>query len=239
MGPVVNPDPNNAPPAEIQDTINAQVGVDDPNPDTHIHSFTVARHVNLTKLTTNSQVDSIFTKANEIIQTANSPVDVGCCVALQRSGSLGTFSVTDGTVGTSSELDAIASLSYHIKVVPALDYCGGYNPSILGCAWKNTKNMVVEYIGSKFPTLNSIVWTHEFGHNQSLNHVNDSTMIMNGGISFQNPGTQMTIQECTAWHSTSANPGITGGSCPLIALPPPPGDGRVYKYYIPLIYNNQ
>lgn len=237
MAAAVNADPDPLPPAGEQNGLGSSTL--DPNEDTRIHTFTVARHVNETGLKSNSQIDAILAKASEIMQTSDGPQDVGCCVILQRSGSMGTFSVTDGTISTSSELSAVGNVtSHHVKVVPSLDYCGGYNPSLLGCAGRRTKNFVVEFIDYKYPVLDAVLWAHEFGHNQDLDHASESNKIMSAGISFQNPPKQMTLIECTAWHSTAANPGTVAGPCPLIYTPQTPNNTPI-KYYLPVVYLNK
>ncbi len=216
MAPVVSPDPNLMAPAGGQETIGPLA--EDTNVNSHLQTFTVARHVNETGLTSEAQVDAILFKATEIMQVADSPADIACCTALQRHGSLGTFAVTDGFVETSSELISLFTLSSHqVKVVPALDYCGGYNTSIIGCAYLNTpKNMVLEYVGNT--TIDGILWAHEFGHNQGLLHP-DSTggfpsRIMNAKL-FPKQSNEMLQAECNAWHGTVYNPGLVNGACPL------------------------
>jgi uncharacterized repeat protein (TIGR01451 family) len=74
--------------------------------------------------------------------------------------------------------------------------------------------MVLEYLGN--PTLDGILWAHEFGHNQGLQHPNPpvSTRIMNGSLSFAS--TQVTQGECNAWHNTAPNPGQLIGPCPFL-----------------------
>ena len=103
--------------------------------------------------------------------------------------------------------------TYQVKLVPALDYCGGYNTSIIGCAFvSSSKNMILEYLGAV--SLDGILWAHEFGHNQGLVHPNPSipSRIMNGSLSFASK--EVTQTECNAWHTSTLNPG-SPGACPF------------------------
>ena len=212
MAPVVSPDPNLPAPPELQDSLEAQAP--DSNSVGHLQTFVVGRHTAMGSVPSNAQVDALLLRASEIMQTADSSADIACCVALQRNGPVGTFNTTDGFINTRTELNALFNLnSYQVKVVPALDYCGGYNPGIIGCAYiSSSKNMILEYLGDV--TLDGILWAHEFGHNQGLYHPDPpvSTRIMNGSLSYF--AKQMTQTECNAWHNTFQNPG-TPGACPI------------------------
>lgn len=212
---VVNPDPALKLPAELTNVLDTLA--DDPHPDAHLHTFTVAKHANETDLMSVGQVDAIFRAANQVIQTADGPVDIGCCVSLQRRGGLGTFTVTDGTLTTASELNAVfLEQSAQVKIVPSLDFCGAFNPTIVGCApLNNPKNMILEYLNNT--TLDGILWAHEFGHNQGLFHPPSDlpTRIMNAKLAANGISRHMILAECRAWHSTFANPGAIAGPCPL------------------------
>jgi uncharacterized repeat protein (TIGR01451 family) len=217
MAPVVSPDPNTIVPSQSQrQALGPQAA--DTNANSHLQTFTIARYTSLST-PTNAQVDTFLTEASRIMQTIDSGSDVGCCVALQRNGSITPFNTTDGTITTNAELNAVFGVTaYQVKIVPALDYCGGFNASIIGCAFIGSpKNMVLEYLGST--SLDAILWAHEFGHNQGLQHpdpVNNAltTRIMNGRLDPQ--AKQMTQTECNAWHSTFSNPGTVSGPCPLL-----------------------
>jgi uncharacterized repeat protein (TIGR01451 family) len=216
MALVVSPDPNNlVAPKELQDTLNAQAP--DTNPNTHLQTFTIARHISLpANAPGDAQIDDLLFEASRIMQTTDSASDIGCCVGFQRNGAVSTFSVSDGIITTNSELNAVFGFtSRQVKVVAALDFCGGFNPSIVGCAFLNSpKNMILEYLGNT--SLDGILWAHEFGHNQGLQHPNPSvsTRIMNGSLfTFS---TQVNQAECNAWHNTSPNPGQVIGPCPFL-----------------------
>jgi uncharacterized repeat protein (TIGR01451 family) len=214
MAPVVNPDPNTlVPPENLRSALESQAN--DTNSNSHLQTFTIARHVNMSSPPSNAQVDLFLAEASQIMQTADSPTDISCCISLQRSGSIATFAQTNGTITTNSELNAaFAVTSFNVKMVPTLDYCGGFNTSIIGCAFIGSpKNMVLEYLGNT--TFDAILWAHEFGHNQGLQHPNPSVQsrIMNGFLT--SAAQQMTQSECTAWHSTPDNPGSVLGPCPF------------------------
>jgi hypothetical protein len=198
-------------PADLEETLSTHA--EDTNSIGHLQTFVVGRHSSLS-YPDETRIDDILNIASEIMQTADSASDVACCVALQRDGPIGTFTTTDGIINTSTDMYAIFNMgAYGAKLVPALDYCGGYNPSIIGCAYINSpKNMILEHLSSL--TLNGILWAHEFGHNQGLYHTNpaDSTQIMNGYLSYS--AKQMTQTECNAWHSSYWSPG-TPGACPF------------------------
>jgi uncharacterized repeat protein (TIGR01451 family) len=215
MAPVVSPDPNTPPTEPLPGLLDPQAN--DTNPNTHRHSFTIARHVNILFSPTDTDIDNFLYEASRIMQTADSAGDISCCVRLWRNGPSTTYAVTDGRITTSAELNQVfAYTTYDVKIVEDLDYCLGYNPSIIGCAYVHSpKNMILEYLG--FDTLDGILWAHEFGHNQGLQHPdnlgNFPTRIMNSVLSPS--AKQMTLTECTAWHSSGNNPGKVIGPCPL------------------------
>ncbi|MFN8455675.1 MAG: hypothetical protein U0401_13580 [Anaerolineae bacterium] len=217
MAPAVNPDPNKVlPPPDLQNEISPQSN--DTNPNSHAQTFTIARHTGMGGAPTESQVDTFLARSSEIMQTADSGSDIGCCVALQRNGGIATFNLTDGTITTNAELNTVFGFTdYQVKIVPVLDWCGGLNPSTVGCAFIGSpKNMILEFLNST--TFNGILWAHEFGHNQGLQHPSPavSTRIMNGSLSSSSK--EMTQTECTAWHSTFNNPGTISGPCPTLFL---------------------
>lgn len=125
--------------------------------------FTVSRHVQTAF--TAAEFDNAMTDVNNRLRIDNDRCsDVPCTATFQRSGNVNTFgTVGDGldVVTTAAELATVFAQPERAKVVTILDYCGGYDPSIVGCGTCNGFGFVLET--GTWNTGN--VYVHEYGHN--------------------------------------------------------------------------
>lgn len=143
----------------------------------------VARHTQLGFVgLTQAEVDQILFNASELVGLRDSATDVSCGVIFSRSTPMRVFSDGDSFIDTAEELNQIFALPERIKVVADVNYCGRYNRSIIGCAITPGETIVVQ----RFPPLDDILWSHEYGHNTGLPHTptdrHYETRVMYGSI---------------------------------------------------------
>ena len=145
-----------------------------PPPTTPVtHQLQVSQHTSLNL--TDAGADTILVDATTVAQTNDGPGDVACGVGVARNGGVTTFTVS-GIINSSADLNAVLALPGNIKVVNQINWCGGFSPNIIGCApIPGTSLAVVRFTANQ----EGILWLHEFGHNQGLNHRNDPNAVMN------------------------------------------------------------
>jgi len=137
------------------------------------HQLQVSQHTSLNL--TDAGTDTILIDATTVAQANDGPGDVACGVSVARNGGLTTFAAF-GIINSSGDLNAVLALPGNIKVVNQINWCGGFSPNIIGCApIPGTSLAVVRFTASQ----EGILWLHEFGHNQGLNHRNDPNAVMN------------------------------------------------------------
>jgi hypothetical protein len=116
---------------------------------------------------TEAEVDSyILPEATEVLQTNDGGYDVSCPIAFQRSGAISVFTDGDGSVDDQVELEAVMAVPGRVQAVNEINWCGGEPapPSTVGCG--SGLGMIVE----RNPSLEGMLWAHEYGHNQYLTH---------------------------------------------------------------------
>ena len=157
-----------------------------------VHSLQVSRFT--TTNLTNARTDQIMANMGTILQTNDGPGDVACDVAFTRNGNVTTFATGTGTINSQANFTAVSSLPGNVKVVNRINWCGGLRPNIIGCAPVPGNSLVVVRF-----TLNleGILWVHEFGHNQGLNHRTGANLVMNPTIG--PTGLRINAAECTAY----------------------------------------
>jgi hypothetical protein len=134
-------------------------------------ALTISRH-NTAPLS-NAEADSILADASTVLQTNDGPGDVACGVALTRSGDAGVFNIGDGSLDTSAELQAVFALPGNVKVVDDVNWCANqFNTSYIGCGQTPGTSFITERFTAN---QEGILWAHEFGHNQGLQHRDTST----------------------------------------------------------------
>ena len=177
----------------------------------HSAAMTYANHAIVPSPMTNSRLDSVLADASSRAQTVNFTGDVGCCIATARSGSAGTLGVSgDGLdiIDNDLELTSVLNNSVaRVKVVRTINYCGGSAPNIIGCAWVGAPGMTLVRLSD--PGQEGVVWIHEFGHNNGLNHVADVRYIMNGFVGGgAGDNTGLFQSHCNGYHAAPTTFGV-------------------------------
>jgi hypothetical protein len=148
----------------------------------------------------NAEADAILASATTVLQTNDGPGDVACPVALSREGDVTVFTAGDGSIDSSAEFDAVIALPGYVMVVNQINWCGALIPNVIGCAPVPGGSLsVVRFT----PSLEGILWAHEFGHTKGLSHRNDdSNAVMNGTIG--STRRRITAGESTAFRTMAA-----------------------------------
>lgn len=115
---------------------------------------------------TNAGVDTTLDAASTMLQGAQQPpADVACCLALLRSGNVGSFppsnTMVGGVVSTQAEQNYVLNINADLKFVSAISFCGQAG-SYAGCAGSGTL-MVSNGTGGA-------TYAHEVGHREGLCH---------------------------------------------------------------------
>ncbi|TDI46679.1 MAG: hypothetical protein E2P02_04635 [Acidobacteria bacterium] len=156
------------------------------------HSLEVSRHTS-TNLT-DERADEILADATRAAREDDGAGDVACEVVLRRDVPVTTFSQGSGIVNSSADFATIIGLPGHVKVVNQINWCGAFSPNIIGCAPVGGASLaVVRFTANQ----EGILWLHEFGHNETLNHRNSPTR----AVMFPSIGVDHDIlnaTECTA-----------------------------------------
>lgn len=164
-------------------------------PDPTVQNLPVSRYT--TASLTDAEANSILADATAVLQNDDSPpADVSCCVRLETTDPVGTFTTGDGSIDSSAEFSAVISLSGYVKVVNQINWCGTFAPNIIGCApVPGSSFAVVRFTASQ----EGILWAHEYGHTKGLSHRNDTSAIMNPSIGASR--LRVTQAECDAFKS--------------------------------------
>jgi hypothetical protein len=156
--------------------------------------MTISRYS--TSSLTDTDASSILASASALLQANDGGGDVACPLTFQRSGSVGTFSVGDGSIDNQSEQDAVQALGTRVKVVNSFTWCNGPptipGATINGCGKIGGFGIIVRRDSASIePTL----WAHEYGHNQGKLH-NPTT----GFVMYESPSNyrRVTQSECYA-----------------------------------------
>ena len=114
-----------------------------------------------------------------------------------RDGDVTVFTEGDGSIDSAAEFNALTALPGHIKVVNQINWCGALIPNVIGCAPVPGNSLAVVRFT---PSLEGILWAHEYGHNKGRSHRNDdANAVMNGTIG----ATRLKVDapECTAFRT--------------------------------------
>ena len=165
-------------------------------------NLSISRHTSSTL--SNTTADQILEAATEVLQTNNvGGDDVPCDVTLQRSGSVTTFTTGDGIIDDPASYNAVLALPEKVKVVNQITWCGVDltvgNPgfvSAAGCAPVPGSSQIVVIWG--LTHLDGIIWTHEYGHTQGINHraADNTRFVMNDSVAGRS--TRVSTVECNA-----------------------------------------
>jgi hypothetical protein len=140
-----------------------------------------------------ADVDRILGDDSDVLQQNDGSGDVACGVAFSRNGNVTAFATGDGSIDTQAEFNEVNGLAGNVKVVNTITWCGTLKPNVIGCAPIPGNSFVVVPFT---PALEGILWAHEYGHTQGLNHRDDDpNAVMNGTITSNRR--RVTADECT------------------------------------------
>ncbi len=145
-----------------------------PGPSNTVHNLQVRRFTTTTL--TNADADRILADASTVLQVSDGADDVATAVEFRRSGGVTTFATGTGVVTSQASFNAILAQPGDVFVLNAISWCGSPLPGIIGCAPVPGGALVVVRFT---PSLEGILWAHEFGHNMGLPHLNNANFVMN------------------------------------------------------------
>jgi hypothetical protein len=140
-----------------------------------------------------------------MLRTRDGADDVACNVEFVREGEVTVLSTGTGTINTAQDFLAVNSAPGDVKVVNQINWCGGFAPNILGCTRLFGDSIIVV---RHREDLAGILWLHEFGHAQGLDHRDSPTAVMKATI---HPNLrQVNASECQSfrWGATASNPSL-------------------------------
>lgn len=150
-----------------------------------ITDISVRRHSSVA--ISDAEASAILADFSDVINTADSPSDFACAgdfgpsavpVIYLKDGSVGTYS-GPSEINSSADFNAVTSQPGYAKVVSAITWCGGFGPNIIGCAPVPGNSFAVLRVS---PSVEGILWAHEFGHTVGLNHREQAGAVMRGTI---------------------------------------------------------
>lgn len=122
------------------------------------------------------RADEILADMGGVLTMIDGPGDVACDVRFRRSGPVAAFSEGDGIINGEADFQQALGVLGEVKVVRQINWCGTFSPNIIGCAPVPGSSLVVV----RFATdQEGILWVHERGHNQGLEHRTDTGAVMN------------------------------------------------------------
>jgi hypothetical protein len=129
--------------------------------------MTIVRHVNVRRGMTDADADNRLSRATALLQRDDHacPDEVGCAVALVRSGAVGRFGRSDDgldVIDDGRELAAVLGMPGDLKVIRSIKFCDGNDGSYTGCSRLGVHSAIVIARASE-ETL-----AHEFGHTTGI-----------------------------------------------------------------------
>ena len=164
------------------------------------HRLEVSRHVST--LLPAPRADEILTEMGRVLQTRDGADDVACNVEFVREGEVQILTVGTGSINTAQDFLAVNSAPGNVKVVNQINWCGGFAPNILGCTQLFRDSMIVVRYRED---LEGILWVHEFGHAQGLDHRASSTGVMNATMDSNHRRVNSSECESFRWGATVPN----------------------------------
>jgi hypothetical protein len=139
----------------------------------------------------------------DILRTRDGGDDANCNVAFVRMGEITELTEGPGSINTAQDFVAVNNAPGNVKVENQINWCGGFAPNILGCTQLFRDSMIVVRYRAD---AEAILWLHEFGHSQGLEHRESSTAVMNA--TFGPFHRRVNSAECEAfrWGATVPNP---------------------------------
>ena len=178
------------------------------------HNLSVARHS--TTPLTSGDADRILRDGTRTAAVSDHAGDVACNIELRRNGGVSVLPSGDGSIDSSAEFSALMAMPGWVKVVNQINWCGSIGAGIIGCAPVPGSSLAVVRFT---PSLEGILWLHEFGHNKGRGHRNGTQNVMHPSIGATRLG--LDAAECTALRSLPA----TEDSALVMAADGGGGDG--------------
>jgi hypothetical protein len=149
---------------------------------------------------TDADARRILADASTLLSTQDGQGDVACSMNFQLSGTVGTFSVGDGSIDSGTEYLAVCGTPNRVHVVNDINVCGGEaTPYGIGCSDTPGDCMIVARDSSA--GIEAVLWAHEYGHNRGLNDYAVTNNVMNGWIATTNR--RVTQFQCDAYRTSA------------------------------------
>jgi hypothetical protein len=176
----------------------------DPNPMPQplaTHRIEISRHASVALPA--SRADEILAEMGDILRTRDGGDDVLCNVAFMRKGEIGELTEGTGSINSAQDFVAVNNAPGNVKVVNQINWCGGFAPNILGCTQLFRDSMIVVRYSAD---AEAILWLHEFGHSQGLEHRDGATAVMNAAFGPFHRRVDSAECESLRWGATVPNP---------------------------------
>lgn len=146
-----------------------------------------------------TRADAILADATQIIQGIDANRDVACPLTLNRVLlPVGDFATPgfalNATVSSAADQAAVFAAPGNVKIVNDIRFCETFNIGIISCGELPGDSFFVE---REIFTKEGILWLHEFGHNQGLQHRGGEDAVMNPTLLRRRRVVDST--ECTAF----------------------------------------
>jgi hypothetical protein len=130
---------------------------------------------------TAEQVKGSLSIGSSILKTLDPPPgdDVATPIEFKLNKSLGHFSYGNGNVNGYAELQQLFRMGGDAHIVNTLAYCNGTKGGVLGCTRPNGPMVIFADQKNDWPAeAKGVLWAHEYGHKQLLEHRNSGTAVM-------------------------------------------------------------
>ena len=163
--------------------------------------------------------DKILSSAKAVLSKVDGPDDVSCDVNFQRAGTVTVFTSAGGAINSNDDFQRVCEENGNVHVVNEINWCGDFGMKI-GCApTPGDCVVVVRY----FPSLEGILWAHEFGHSKGLYHRDEQHALMRASIDPDNR--RVNAFECGAYASSSPSSSVSGWGKTMSNPQPSPTSG--------------
>jgi hypothetical protein len=160
-----------------------------------------------------AEVDNILNQGNSSIQIDGSS-GLSCLLTLHRDNPI----LLDpyGTIAGPNDLAGACAQPGYVKVVDSISWCGSGGPNIIGCSYTPGNCVVVVRYN---PSLEWLLWMHEYSHSKGLNHQTTDTALMNPTIDAAH--NSLFSSDCAIVQNvaSSGSSGPPQASTPIGALP--------------------
>lgn len=162
-----------------------------------VYQLQVSRYITAT--IDDEQADAILSDITLVLQRNDGPGDVATFLQFVRAGGVTTFTIGSGggIINSNADFDAVIAGPGQVKVVNQINWCGGFIPNVIGCAYVPGNSISVV---RHSPTIaEAILWAHELGHNKGLDHRDELDAVMYYAIYINN--TKVNVPESNAYQN--------------------------------------